>query len=206
MDLEKAFDSVHRESLWHIMGSYGIPRKMVRVIVGIYEGFECAVIDGCETSDWFKIMSGLKQRCVMSGFLLLLALDWIMRKTTADKRRGIRWNLTTVLEDLDFADDIALLSSKFNDLREKTGRLTEEEARVGLKLNARKCKTLRTEYASNRESIVVNGEEVEDVVEFAYLGATVDKEGGGNKDILGTDYRRHEVHSRDYGRCGQLEE
>ena len=39
----------------------------------------------------------------------------------------------------------------------------EEAARVGLKLNARKCKTLRTECASNREKIVVDGEEVDDV-------------------------------------------
>ena len=60
-----------------------------------------------------------------------------MKKTTADERRGIRWNLTTVLQNLDFADDIALLPLKFNDLREKSGRLTEEAARVGLKLNAR---------------------------------------------------------------------
>ena len=50
----------------------------------------------------------------------------VMRKASADKRRGIRWNFTTELEDLDFADDIALLSSKFNDLHEKTGRLAEE--------------------------------------------------------------------------------
>ena len=53
-----------------------------------------------------------------------------MRKTTTDERRGIRWNLTTVLEDLDFADDIALLSSKFKDLGVKTRRLTEEAAIV----------------------------------------------------------------------------
>ena len=38
-----------------------------------------------------------------------------------------------MLEDLDFAEEIVLLSSKFNDLREKTGRLAEEAARVGLK-------------------------------------------------------------------------
>ena len=123
----------------------------------IYEDFECAVIDESETSDWFKIKSGVNQGYVMSGFLFLLALDWTMRTRTrtrtrtADKRRGIRWNFATVLEDLDFADDIALLSSKFNDLHEKTGRLTEEAARVGLKFNARKCKTLKTEYSSNRE-------------------------------------------------------
>ena len=156
---------------------------MVRLIAGVYEDFECAVIDGSETSDWFKIKSGVKQGCVMSGFLFLLALDWNMKRTTADKRRGIRWNFTTVLEDFEFADDIALLSSRLNDLHEKTGRLTEEAARVGLKLNARKCKTLRTEYASNRERIAVNGEEVEDVGEFPYLGATVEKEGGGSRDI-----------------------
>ena len=81
-------------------------------------------------------------------------------------------------------------------------RLTEEAARLGLKLDARKCKTLRTEFARNRESIVMNNEEVEDVQEFAYLGAIVDKEGEAVK-ILGTDCRRYEVHSTGYGRCGQ---
>ncbi|KAL9959458.1 hypothetical protein ACROYT_G032784 [Oculina patagonica] len=169
VDFEKAFDSVHRESLWNIMKSYGIPRKMVRVIAGIYQGFECAVVDGSEASEWFKIKSGVKKGCVMPGFLFLLALDWTMRKVTVDKRRGIRWNFTTVLEDLDFADDIALLSSKISDLQEKTGRLAEEAARVGLKLNVRKCKTLRTEFAHSSEGVVVNGEEVEDVEEFVYL-------------------------------------
>ena len=98
-DFEKVFDSVHRGSLWNILRSYGIPSKMVKVIAGVYEGFECAVIDRSETSDWFKIKSGVKQGCVMSGFWFLLALDWITKRTTADKRRGIWWNFTTVLED-----------------------------------------------------------------------------------------------------------
>ena len=88
------------------MKNYGIPRKMVRVKADIYEDFECTAIDRIETSEWFKIKSGVKQGCVMSGFLFLLALDWIMRKVTADKRRGIRWKFTTVLEDLDFVDDV----------------------------------------------------------------------------------------------------
>ena len=57
------------------------------------------------------------------------ALDWTMREATADKRRGIQWNFTAVLEDLDFAGNIALLSSKISDLQEKTGRLADEAAR-----------------------------------------------------------------------------
>ena len=65
VDFEKAFDSIHRESLWNIMRSYGIPDKMVRVIASIFVVFECAVVDGSVTSDWFIIKSGVKQGCVM---------------------------------------------------------------------------------------------------------------------------------------------
>ena len=71
-----------------------------------------------------------------------------------------------MLKDLDFVDEIALLSFKFNDLREKIGRFMEETARVGLKFNARKCKTLRSEFARNRENIAVNGKEVEEFERF----------------------------------------
>ena len=31
---------------------------------------------------------------------------------------------------------------------------------------------------------MVDGEEVDDVEELTYLGAMVDKEGGGNKDVM----------------------
>ena len=126
-------------------------------------GFECGVVDRRETSDWFMIKTGVKQGRAISGFLFLLCLDWLMTKATEDKRRQKRWNFTTVLKDLDFADDIALLSSTFNDLHKKTGRLAEEAAREALKLNARKCKTLGTECTSCRKNIVMDGVEVDHV-------------------------------------------
>lgn len=46
----------------------------------------------------------------MSGFLFLVALDLVMRKTVQDGERDFRWNFTSKLDDLDFADDIALPS------------------------------------------------------------------------------------------------
>ena len=44
VDFEKAFDSAHRESLWNIMTSCGIPDKTARVKADVYEGFECTVV------------------------------------------------------------------------------------------------------------------------------------------------------------------
>ena len=42
-----------------------------------------------------------------------------------DKRSGRPWNFTIMLEDLDFSDSIALLSSKSNVFHKFTGTLTE---------------------------------------------------------------------------------
>ena len=184
VDYEKAFDSVHRESLGHNEELWypGSTIGVVRVPV-IYKGFERAVIEDNETPDWFQIKTGVKQGCVMSGFLFLLAIDWIMKKRTAGVRSGIRWDFTRALEYIDVADDIVFLFSKLQDLSDKTVKMIEEALRVGLKLNAKKCKTLRTELTRNEDKIIVNNEPVEDVSEFTYIGAMADKEGGGDKDI-----------------------
>ena len=56
----------------------------------------------------------------MSGFLFLLTVDWTMQRTTERPRNGNRWNFTSMLEDLDFADDIVLVSSKYERIQNKT--------------------------------------------------------------------------------------
>ena len=64
-----------------------------------------------------QVKTGVRQGCVMSSFLFNLAIDWVMRKATEDEKRGIRWKINTILEDLDFADDIALLSHTFQHIQ-----------------------------------------------------------------------------------------
>jgi hypothetical protein len=59
----------------------------------------------------------------MSSTLFILAIDWVMRNTTSDIPRGIRWVTFSILEDLDFADDIALLSHSHLDIQSKTNKL-----------------------------------------------------------------------------------
>ena len=149
----------------------------------MYNNFECAVVEEGETTEWFQVQSGVKQGCTMSGFLFLLSIDWVMSRTTEGMRTGIRWKLTSVLEDLDFADDIALMSSRYVDIEDKTNRLVDEAARVGLKINAKKSKVMRIN-ARNNQRMKVNDEQVDDVEEFLYLGALLDKEGRATKDIL----------------------
>ena len=83
--------------------------------------------------------------------------------------------------------------------------MAEETVRVGFKLNAEKCETLRTECDSRRENIVVDGEELDDVEELTNLGAIVDKEGEGSKDIMHGLQKARSVFQT-LRRLGQLEE
>ena len=80
------------------------------------------------------------------------------------------------------ADDIAPLSSTEQRIQTKTDKLAHEAKRVGLKVNVDKCKLLRIN-SRNNDVVEVNGQEIEDVDRFVYLGATVSKEGEGTQNI-----------------------
>ena len=120
VDFRQAFDSVHRGSLWNIMQLYGIPAKMIKIVKLLYSDTQCCVCDEGKQSDWFNVDAGVKQGCVMAGFLFILVIDYVMQQATTGVRRGIRSNFTTCLEDLDYADDIILCSSSRAHMQEKT--------------------------------------------------------------------------------------
>mgnify|MGYP002637338025 FL=1 len=182
VDFEKAFDSIHRESLWSILKAYHIPDKLITVIKLFYNSFECAVIDEGIQSEWFKVKTGVKQGCVMSGFLFLLAIDYVMKQTIKDHETGIRWKFTTKLEDLDFADDLALLSSKFQHIQLKTDKLQENASKIGLKINSSKTKVMRMN-TTNNNPVKLNEKDLEDVDTFTYLGGIVTTKGGCDNDM-----------------------
>jgi len=95
---------------------------------------------------------------------------------------GIQWSSTTSLEDLDYADDLALLSHRVQDMRDKTQALKEHGAKVGLKINATKTKMTRI-CTKGSDGAFIEGEQVEEVDELTFLGSIVSKMGGTDEDI-----------------------
>ena len=67
----------------------------------------------------------------MSGFLFLLVIDWIMRRAIMGANTGIRWKLWSKLDDLDFADDIALTSSTKFQIQQKVTNLSTNSKTTG---------------------------------------------------------------------------
>nr|KAG5692585.1 hypothetical protein BaRGS_024005 [Batillaria attramentaria] len=79
-----------------------------------------------------------------------MVVDWVMRQATDGKRTGIQWTFSKQLEDLDFADDIALLSHKQQDAQEKLNRVAEEAEKTGLKINISKTEVMRVNHKTAR--------------------------------------------------------
>ena len=96
-----------------------------------------------------------------------------MKSSMTGHRNGIQWTLTQQLDDLDYADDIALLSHSGAQVQNKTTILEERSRRAGLVINTAKTKVLKINTGSNRK-IRVNDADIEEVDSFTYLGSVVD--------------------------------
>ena len=182
VDFEKAFDSVDRETLWKLLDHHGIPRKIINLIRNTYDPSTCQVIHDGSLTESFEIRTGVRQGCLLSPFLFLLAIDWVMREATQGKNRGIQWTMFRRLEDIDFADDIALLTHGHKPMQDKGKDVDATGGKIGLKVNVPKTKSMRTN-SDNQAPICFRQEPVEDVEKFPYLGSIVTKDGGTDQDI-----------------------
>ncbi|XP_061188858.1 uncharacterized protein LOC133197034 [Saccostrea echinata] len=174
-----SFDSIHRDSLWKIVRSYGIPQHLIDIIKSFYVNFRCRVGN---TSIEFDVKTGVRQGCVMSSTLFIIAIDWVMKNTTFDIQRGIRWGTFTTLEDLDFADDIALFSHSHQHIQDKTSRLHKYAGSIGLKINTKKTEVM-TLNVNNPQAVKVENHILPCTNTFTYLGSKVTTDGGAETDI-----------------------
>ena len=62
------------------------------------------------------VKSGVRQCWIPSPVLFLVAINWAMHETTSDHPHGIQWTLFSHLEDLDFSDDLRVMSATLSRL------------------------------------------------------------------------------------------
>ncbi|VDP61500.1 unnamed protein product [Schistosoma curassoni] len=88
-----------------------------------------------------------------------------MRTSTSEERHGIQWTAQNQLDDLDFADDLGLLSHTHQQMQIKTASVAAVSASVGLSIHKGKTKVLKFK-TKNSNPITLDGETLENVESF----------------------------------------
>ncbi|VDP42770.1 unnamed protein product [Schistosoma curassoni] len=86
------------------------------------------------------------------------------------------------LNDLDFSDDPAIPLHTQHQMQEKTTSVAAASAAVGLNMHKGKSKILQYNTAYNNPT-TIDGEDLEDVKTFTYLGSIIDERGGSDADV-----------------------
>ena len=105
-----------------------------------------------------------------------------MKTSAAQGRNGIQWTLWKQLDELDYADDLALLLHSWHQMTEKTSTVVDASARLGLKIHMGKSKVLKVNTVTDTP-IMLEGEALDDVESFTYLGSIVDNTGETEADV-----------------------
>ena len=122
IDFKKAFDSINRTMMFAILRQYGIPEKIVQAIRTIYEHSTSRVLVDGKLSGEFRTNTGVLQGDVLAPFLFIIVIDYVMHKSEdtfgfiTHLQEGTRSRIQKLeqkLNDLDYADDIALGMVKF---------------------------------------------------------------------------------------------
>ena len=140
--LQRLFDSVDRDVIWRLMYHNGFP-AFITIIQQLYEDATCQVIHDWKLTEPFTIQTSIRQGCSLLPTIFLMVVDWGMRQSTAGRRTCIQWTFMKQLEDLDFADNISLLSHKHQDAQAKLCRVAAEAENTELQINIGNTEVMR---------------------------------------------------------------
>ncbi|VDO65054.1 unnamed protein product [Schistosoma margrebowiei] len=102
-----------------------------------------------------------------------------MKTSTSERKHGIQWTAQNQLDDLEFADNPALLSHTHEQMKIKTASVA---ASVGFSIHKEKTNVLKFKTKKSNP-IILDGETLEDVESFTYLGSVINEQGGSDADV-----------------------
>ena len=70
-------------------------------------------------------------------------MDGVLCRALDGKKRGLTWRLQESLEDMEYADDVCLVSHKYKHMCRKLDDFWKESKMAGLEINSSKTEEVR---------------------------------------------------------------
>jgi hypothetical protein len=177
IDFRKAFDTVWHEGLFHKLEEANITGNFLNTLKDMYSKTECAVKLGNRTTQYFKCKKGVRQGDPLSPLLFNIFINGIFDRLAEGECDPVTLNEMDKVNALAYADDIVLLSTSKNGLQKALNEVQQYCQDWRLKVNHKKTKCMTFTRGTQKEKtpFFIEGEELENVKEYKYLGITINK-------------------------------
>ena len=176
IDNAKAFNYVDHNKLWKILQEMGIPGHLTCLLRNLYAGQEATVRIGHGTTDWFHIVKGVHQGCILSPCLFNFYTEYIMRNAGLNEEQ----TEIKIVNNLRYADDTTLMAESKEELKNLLLKVKEESEKVGLKFNIQKTKIVAPSPITSWQ---IDRETVETVSDFIFLVSKITADGDCSHEI-----------------------
>ncbi|CAG9835839.1 unnamed protein product [Diabrotica balteata] len=164
----KAFDRVQHDTLFDCLLAAGLDHYDIRLLKYLYYNQVASIQIGDSPTEKTSIKRGVRQGCVLSPTFFNLYSKEIFREALDDRQEGVRLG-GEVIKNIRYADDTAILAENLQDL--KTLLNLTKWMVVG-KINI------------DQGLISLNGEEIERVNHFKYLGSWLNVNCDSDEEII----------------------
>ena len=162
------------------MNEMGFSKHLIKLIQSLYHEQQAVIRWNNERTDSFKICKGVRQGCILSPHLFSVYTEKIMRDSNTEDF-GINIGGRNI-SNLRYADDTALCADNYQDICTLLNNINEEGKKKNMKLNAKKTKVMHIGRGTY-EDIDIDGETLERVLEFVYLGSCKTSDGDCKEDL-----------------------
>ena len=161
----------------------GVDWKERRLIGNLYMGQRVKIrIDG-EYSEPGRIGRGVRQGCPLSPILFNIYIELIVREALEEMNEGVKVG-GRLIKALRFADDQAMMAHSQEGLQRMMDRLNTISTEYEMKINTKKTKVMKiSRMEESTVKITINGEDIEQVNKFCYLGSVVTQDAKCHTEI-----------------------
>ena len=116
--------------------------------------------------DWFQIVKGVGQGCILSPYLFSLYAEYIMRNAGLEQAQAGIKIVRRNIHNLRYADDTTLMAESKEELKSLLMKVKEESEKFGLKLNIQKTKIMASSLITSWQ---IDGEIVETAADLVFF-------------------------------------
>ena len=185
LDVQKAYDKAWLDAIMYALHKNGVEGKNLRMIKKLNSNLTARIQTRYGLTRRINIKDSIRQGGVLSVIEYATLIDEIS-KELKEKNLGYVTEANITLDSLLWMDDVCIIHHDLNKLQEILDVTNHVANKYHIQFGAAKCKVIRR-GKGKKSALKLNGEILEEVPKYKYLGEMINSKGNLSDHITETE-------------------